>query len=160
VGTVMVSDTDCPTGCPNGQVDSPSGCIAPTPQGGTGSSGGGTAGGSSGGSGSASGSGSVSGGGGSSGNGPGGGGGVSGIGGGQIDGFGDLATFTLTPPSVSGVSITCAFRGDAGSSYTYSTQSVGPSVACADSDVLNWPDASWTVTATVTGTNLSATVVH
>jgi hypothetical protein len=66
----------------------------------------------------------------------------------------------LTPSSVSGVSITCSFQGNAGSIYIYSTQSVGPSVTCADINVLNWPDTSWTVTATVTGTSFSSTVTH
>lgn len=95
----------------------------------------------------------------SSGGGGGGTTGVSAISLGNCTQFGSAVPFTLTP-ALGGVSVTCRWVGNLGSTSTKTVTTLPGGNTCIDSSlVFGWLDDSVTLTATVTGTNLSASKV-
>ncbi len=78
---------------------------------------------------------------------------------GGVGGFGSFINVKITP-LLYGISITCNWSGSSGSNATRTTTTLGGNATCANSDVASWPDNIITITATVTGTNLTATRIY
>ncbi|MEO8379574.1 MAG: hypothetical protein ABI779_07900 [Acidobacteriota bacterium] len=83
-------------------------------------------------------------------------GGVTGIAfSGGVGGFGAFLNGAITPPGLSGISITCGWLGNLGRNATTTTTTLSSKFTCADADVASWPDPSLVISATVTGTTLT-----
>jgi hypothetical protein len=78
---------------------------------------------------------------------------------GGVGGWGSFINVKITPDGLFGVSITCDWVGNAGSSATRTTTTLHSDATCSNSDVVSWPDSSITITATVTGTPMSVSII-